>query len=439
MASWKILLGGLLKSLKSWGQVWRPESAQAIVELSIFGAIFLMVLAALISYGLKYNYIQRAEMQTFRTAMKIAADPDHGSASYMMIQDRHIPDPVESFGIGSVLPVVTSASVTRTNQMDSMAERASSLPSVVYDIQSVREDGVASTPNRLILLNSGWRQEFNIPEGTAEGSENSNRLFKYAMLYGTILGQKGGGWEPVNPTGEYDKSKYRPDRTCMPGHYICSDPDPDSGQSICDCDQYSINVIRIVDPCVGNMTDYTTCYEISRKIVDTDYCTMDCRRTCPFAKNPSKCHTDCANYCAAEMRPPNQKTRGRKSYDINLGGAWYADDWKYEKGAYVFPVLDKLFEKASSSVKALGMQTDIDTKTVRDTSFRRTENSESIETTEMATWSDETTRTFISHNNLVNGLEQTYSDPYRFTDHVDPVSYTSVNKGHVDQTWKTDK
>ncbi len=454
---WHIVFWGVLRELKHCGQVVRlspgplaaSSSGQAIVELSIFGAIFLMVLATLISYGLKYNYIQKAEMQAFRTAMKIAADPDRGSSSYMMIQDRHIPDPVEPFGIGSVMPVVTSASVTRTHRMDSLAETEASLSSVVYDIQSEREDGAAAAPNRLILKNAGWRSEYNLLEEGEFGmsDENANRLHKYVMLYGTILGKKGAGWEPVSPDGEYEKESHRPDRTCVAGYE--SAPDSETGATTWICTQYAIEEIRIIDPCVGNLSDYSTCYDIARKIVDAGYCTDDCKKTCPYAKDPSACPSTCENHCNAEMNPPNQATKGEKGYNVNIGGAWYADNWSVDSGGnYVFPVLNALFSTASSATKALGLQSSMKGETTRGSSFRKVEKQDSIETVETAQWLDKTTRTFLVNENLITaadedfvnaGKEKVYDDAYSFTDHVEPHPYTSVDRGSVDQTWKTEK
>lgn len=436
---WKIFFGSLLNH-------WR-YSGQAMVELSIFGAIFLMILSALISYGLKYEYMQKSEMETFRTAMKIAADPDRGSATYTHIQDKHVPDMAETLGIGSATPVVTSASVMRTHRMDALAETEASLSAVVYDVQSVREDGVSSAPNRLVLKNAGWRIEYKMLEEGEFGmsAENENRLQKYIMIYGTILGKKGAGWEPVFPNGEYEEESYRPDRTCLPGHSYETAPD-ENGMTTTVCTQYVIDQIRIVDPCIGNLSDYAACYDVARKIVDVNYCTTDCRKTCPYAKNPGTCNTNCANYCNAQMNPPNQTTKTKKGYKKDVGGAWYADDWycaESDPGCIspVFPVLEKLFSSASSTTKALGLQTTMVSGSTREESFQKTENAEGIETTDTANWLDTVQRTFLSNENLItgSGYERVYDDSYRFTDKVTPYDYISVDKGSIDETWKTDK
>ncbi|MFH1691004.1 MAG: hypothetical protein ABIC68_00320 [Candidatus Omnitrophota bacterium] len=441
---WKDVFDSLLSH-------WRC-SGQAMIELSIFGAIFLMILAVLVSYGLKYDYMQKAQMETFRTAMKIAADPDQGSATYMKIQDKHVPDAAEALGIGSVAPVVTSASVTRTNEMDALAESAASLSPIVYDVQTTRENGVSAAPQRLVFNNAGWRMEYNLREEGEFGmaAADENRLQKYSMIYGTILGKKGGGWEPINPSGEYDEEKYRPDRTCLTGYW--QDGSSGGGEDsvpVWVCTQYVIDQVRIVDPCVGNLSDYTTCYDVARKIVDVNYCTTDCRKTCPYAKNPSDCHTNCADYCNAEMNPPNQKTKAKKGYNMSVGGAWYADYWYCAAGdasclSPVFPVLNELFRDVSPTTQALGLQTTMTAESMRDASYRKVEKAGSIETTESASWSDATERGFLVNENLITtgvnaGREIVYDDAYKFTDNVNPYEYISVDKGSIDQTWKTEK
>ena len=51
----------------------KDKKGQAILELAIFGAILIMLLGALINYGLRYNYQQLAMQRAFRKALGTSA------------------------------------------------------------------------------------------------------------------------------------------------------------------------------------------------------------------------------------------------------------------------------------------------------------------------------------------------------------------------------
>ncbi|MBU4251673.1 MAG: hypothetical protein KKC39_01965 [Candidatus Omnitrophica bacterium] len=96
------------------------KKAQTLTELATFGSILLLVLSFLISYGVRYNYQQDMQMAAFRTALSEAyngpARPD-ASASVVLLKDKHIPDPRDMFGAGSVVPVQASAEVIWGNTL----------------------------------------------------------------------------------------------------------------------------------------------------------------------------------------------------------------------------------------------------------------------------------------------------------------------------------
>ncbi|MCM8790020.1 MAG: pilus assembly protein, partial [Candidatus Omnitrophica bacterium] len=76
----------------------KKESGQALLELSILGSLFLVFLAALISYGLKFNYQQHVMQRTFRKALYYSNHKKHdkGNVNYLSIEDRHVPDPLDT-------------------------------------------------------------------------------------------------------------------------------------------------------------------------------------------------------------------------------------------------------------------------------------------------------------------------------------------------------
>ncbi|MDD5477965.1 MAG: hypothetical protein PHG87_07225 [Candidatus Omnitrophica bacterium] len=96
------------------------KKAQSLTELATFGSVLLLVLSFFISYGMRYNYQQEIQMRAFRTALAQAYTntnrPD-ASASVVLVDDRHIPDPRDMFGAGSIVPVEGGAEVTWGNTM----------------------------------------------------------------------------------------------------------------------------------------------------------------------------------------------------------------------------------------------------------------------------------------------------------------------------------
>lgn len=134
----------------------RSIMGQALLELAIFGSIILMLLGVLINYGLRYNYQQQAEQRAYRRALAKAysltlAIPavsllldqptgfmdyirPFGTGSYVITEDKHVPDPANPWGIGSVVPISASASVARDEQISATADFPYELPEMTIDV-----------------------------------------------------------------------------------------------------------------------------------------------------------------------------------------------------------------------------------------------------------------------------------------------------------------
>ncbi|MDP3042661.1 MAG: hypothetical protein Q8N62_08095 [Candidatus Omnitrophota bacterium] len=116
--------------------VYFNKKAQTLTELATFGSILLLVLSFLISYGVRYNYQQDMQMAAFRRALSEAhasGRPD-ASASVVMVEDKHIPDPRDMFGAGSVVSMQAGAEVAWGNTMQDQYDisNESLLPRVKY-------------------------------------------------------------------------------------------------------------------------------------------------------------------------------------------------------------------------------------------------------------------------------------------------------------------
>jgi len=228
---------------RQWANWTRPyfnKKGQAILELAIFGSILIMLLGILVNYGLKYNFQQQVMQQAFRKALGIAAKEP--SSTYILIKDRHIPNPSNPFGVGSVAAVSSSASVVRDYRMDETADTAGELPRI--DIEA--PDGQLRS-----YKTAAFRDEYNVPEGD---------LSKYNGVYGP----KDIGWW-VKPG------------TAGIGECLCemeTKINPRTGEETETCPCPSKN-IRIIDDCAGEIMNYETvqrrCCNISEAGINVPY------------------------------------------------------------------------------------------------------------------------------------------------------------------------
>lgn len=289
----------MMENLKIEQKTGERRQGQALMELAIFGSIFFVILTAIVTYGLRYSYHQQAQMTAFRRAMAIASDDDYGTGSYMLVQQRHIPNFQDPFGFGSGSPFTASASVTRDYRMGERAVTVDSLPSTVVDIET-SNNGIMQPVLHQVMRNAAFREEHSLPD--ADNDPNAERpllIQKYDMILGTMA-------------------------------------DLDSGN------------YRIIDSCSGQSFDYDSCYQQALEIVDEAACTRHCQRIGG---------ADCTNLCATVMNPPNQTNENGRNIDPSRGGAWYAIGYIKPGEAgnvtgteYRFPALEEVFRRVNDDL-----------------------------------------------------------------------------------------
>jgi len=92
----------------------RHQAGQALLEFAIFGSLALFALAFLIQIGLRVNYQQEIDQQTFRRAL---AKSDSYSVveppgvTYLQFRDRQIPSPADGFAVMPRVATQGAASV----------------------------------------------------------------------------------------------------------------------------------------------------------------------------------------------------------------------------------------------------------------------------------------------------------------------------------------
>ncbi len=191
------------------------KKAQTLTELASFGSILLMVVAFLVSYGLRYNNQQDVQLHVFRMAMDDAFNnvtrPD-ASSSITMIEDRHIPDPKDRFGIGSFVPAQSMGQITWGNTLqDSYDEYPADFSRIKYVIngKAVREyttEGNMAVNSNFYADILGERKLVTFGEVTCYWpSPDLPKLVRYTVedykleLISTIFLPSGGGKVVLQP------------------------------------------------------------------------------------------------------------------------------------------------------------------------------------------------------------------------------------------------
>jgi hypothetical protein len=404
-------------------EIFMQRNGQALAELAIFGAFFLLILSALITYGLRFNFQQKADMTTFRRALALASSTDdgtpltvRGSGSYSLMEEHVMPDPSDSNLKGVTIPITSSASVTRDPMSHMQAVDAESLAGPVMDIQTQRATGGAPEYLRRRYLSSGFRIEYDVAE-----------IDKYKQVYGSVLARN-----KNNPNDWVSLSSDDAEKSCPGGEDMY-------GECI-GGEHYA--AIRITDSCVGNLADYESCYMQSRMLVDDAFCTHKCE----IAKIPGD-DINCGTVCGKLTNPPNKNVR---TFNQATGGAWYAADYipcpdaprdRYGNpipGYICFPVLESMFNPSPS--RTLGLQKDIVVQSTAQDTMNRTETSTAVTTDETMSWLQIANKTMLYQNNLG-------SDAYEINRGAQPEDYVvhqneimpSEMSGSTSESWDTPK
>jgi hypothetical protein len=346
----------------------KRKTGQALLELAIFGSIFIMLLGVLINYGLKYNYQQQVMQQTYRKALKGAAesagDGKPMSVMYVLGRDEYIPNPSQLFGLGSVTPISASAGVIRNYHMQDAPVTKDELPQVTVDI-----NGQINS-----YKTAGFRYETNVPESLKD---------KYAEIYG-----------PYNVCWDEECG-------ASAGECLEETVNPYTGET--SCAKPTAN-IKIIDPCAGEIVDYSTAVRQCRQIVDVEACKTECYRGAKDDSDRAKCDAACAEV----MNPPNQNDN---QYYSEKGGAWYCANYTETDTTnhkYTFPVLNQLFNFAiaSNKPKVMGPSQDYTQQTkIYGASLNKKETPSGIGVSEQATYKDTIHRNIVYNNALnANGV-----------------------------------
>ena len=350
-----------------------------MAELAIFGSMVIMVLGALISYGLSADYRQQAIMEASRRAMLGAAlaraDGAPQSITHSVMMERLIPDPTDSFAVGTV----TTASSVATNPTRSFTmsksaglDRVEELSHQILTIKTpgdpatpVRDVGCSTDPSRgpgcttqgyweVPSFVSGFDKD---DDGALVNGEWDSPLDLYNLVFGT--------------------GNVRPRRPSSGGVVLCVKTNADG-----DCIDWSMRV-QITDPVLGDIPNRSRASVTCRQLVSSCFdavagrscCVLACLHTKPSPfNNPKPAHlTDCESLCSQTVdRPP------------------YCDASR--PPSYTTQAFDQMF----ATFRNLGIQPGSSSDQITNTELERHETTTRVETTD---WTNAlgagTTRTFV--------------------------------------------
>lgn len=130
--------------------------AQSLTELATFGSVLLLVLSFFISYGMRYIYQQDVGMRAYRMALADAYSkntPDASSA-VTLVEDKHIPNPRDTFGVGDVETMEGEGGVTWGNSLQNRYLTQADLPRNRYVIDGRVHEYTTSGYNTISRNNS---------------------------------------------------------------------------------------------------------------------------------------------------------------------------------------------------------------------------------------------------------------------------------------------
>lgn len=124
----------------------RAIKGQALVEFAIMGSLALLALAFMIQIGLRQNYQQEIQQQTFRQALSakpgVESDDDFERQAIQVqhFRDRQIPNPSQGFAVMSRTPTQGSAAVTWGDKLTYLSDDSDSRPKIIVRLNNSQTD-----------------------------------------------------------------------------------------------------------------------------------------------------------------------------------------------------------------------------------------------------------------------------------------------------------
>lgn len=421
---------------------YKFQSGQALLELAIFGSLLIMLLGVLVNYGLHYNFQQKAIQDSFRKALWYAGrsiwsfwDQSVGvfpvQTDYSQINDKHIPDPRNPFGIGQIIPVTHTSTVTRDFQLQATPDREKGdkeLPTKIYNING----------KEILLTTAGFLGNHGIVKDIPK-----SRILKYELIFGKgNVQETADSWKPPKKWPKAALSEGNPVVIRL-AELIETTPARVSADSYKGFLRIAKSDINVIDDCDGQIMNYHTALRRCRMLVDKDICISECNRA---SSSEIREHTETIQVVYNYLG-----TNGAEIYDVKLKCSdicsmppvglnqsplpWYCEGGHLDASSpttpcyakkYVFPKLVKIFGKDGKKIEALGLQPFYTkTMTIENAQLYKKEENPKITTTDNVHWQEEIYREIYR-------VDKTIPDVRR-------IPNTSTIRQDKDVKWETPK
>ena len=340
--------------------------------------LIMVVVAAMLRFGLQFDAQQQADTKAFREALKLAVDPDTtGGATYTVVEDHYAVDPTNPFAVGSALPVIGTGNVTRDNHLDETAEfsKPKELPRMQIVFQGQPFD--CPSPGQGCTL-AGFKTYDDIDE---------DQLDRIEFILGAVN--------------------------------VCS-------KEKCGSEENFPKTIITIDPGYAEILNKESLEQQGKLWRDDMVCELKCKQ----GKSPDDKDTNCSKdtgLCSAKLPDMPWYAEGTEDPTTHYKGGSHT---------WTFPNLDAVFPQD----KAIGIQPGY-IKQVLSLSpnvFKLTKTSTGggspqLTTTDTIDWTEKTTRDFTYIGQDVTGTDTGPHTVLRTTDSVESVSKDQ----HDAWTWQT--
>lgn len=284
----------------------RSRSGQALIELAIFGSMMIVVMGALINFGMNADLEQQTAMRAARDAMfsgaraRLNRVPD--SENYIHLQEGFVPDPTNPFALGQAISASGMASSpTRSSRIGVVPRHEDELPRTIYMINGQpincpsveRINGLPqhAAPGMRVqgCTTSGFRDVFNVWGFMEEEGPDGHPVYVNNP-------------ETVRPIDKYD--------------LIFGIGNMDALNVVCNAAGNCRRNLRIIDPNEGEIVSRDQAVYYCRQILDRPACESQCLLS---KKDPTDIDVvnKCRNICHQTIATPEYCDAGNGPSYLN--------------------------------------------------------------------------------------------------------------------------
>lgn len=297
----------------------QAASGQALLELAIFGSMMLVVLGAMVSFGMNADRQQRTQIAAIRDGMWAGARSRYDKTAfntpiaeqYVHIDDGFVPDPTNPFAIGT--RVTSSYSFSNPSRHFKLnltpdLDNASELPRMVVKINGEPIDCPSAV----------GAHDAALPEGRKLRGCTTAGFWNVSDIRGFIWEGDGDDRRFINnpktisPLDKYDEIFGPASTRVIPHTQSCA------GGGDCSA------ALQIVDNNQGEIVSRESAIQTCRQILNPGACIKECLRSKDYPST-EQAISKCTNICSKSIAVPNYCANNPDTYLSSAFEALFAD------------------------------------------------------------------------------------------------------------------